>query len=312
MRSLRAYYLTQGFERTLALIPVKRVIFSGETKFQRIEVLDFDGMGRGLVLDGFVQAVESDEFIYHETLIQTAFYNCGRPKQVAIIGGGDGGALREVLRCRSVQSVVMVDIDETVVDISKKYLRCIHRGSFYDKRARVIIRDGREFLKHKRAKFDAIIVDATDPVPSGPSLFLYSLEFYKIAKRALKPGGVLVTQAAPYDENQFLRVLRTLKGAFRRTLPFHAYVKSFTDDWGFALGTDQMDTATSSPGEIDAWISSQIRRKNRYLSGTTYAANVSASPLALERLRRRVRPITDREARMKAGMLDSMTPWVYQ
>jgi len=309
---LRAYYLTQGFERTLALIPVERVVFSGKSKFQRIEVLDFEGIGRGLVLDGFVQAVESDEFVYHETLVQTALYNCGRAKQVAIIGGGDGGALREALRCRSVERVVMVDIDETVVNVSKKYLKSIHRGSFYDKRARVIIEDGRKFLSHRKAKFDIIVVDATDPVPSGPSLYLYSLEFYKIVKRALRPGGVLVTQAAPYDENQFVRVLRTLNGAFVRTLPFHAYVRSFTDDWGFGLGTDRAILTDSSPEKVDAWISSQIRGENRYLSGATYAANVSASPRALRRLRKRVRPITDREARMKAEMPDSMTPWVYQ
>jgi len=309
---LRAYYLTQGFERTLALIPVEHVVFSGKSKFQRIEVLDFEGMGRGLVLDGFVQAVESDEFIYHETLVQTALYNCGRPKHVAIIGGGDGGALREALRCHSVESVVMVDIDKQVVDVSKKYLKSINRGSFRDRRAKVIIGDGREFLGHKRAEFDVMIVDATDPVPSGPSLFLYSLEFYRIAKRALKPGGVLVTQAAPYEENQFLRVLRTLGGAFGRTLPFHAYVKSFTDDWGFALGTDQIEAVASSPEEVDAWISSQIRGKNRYLSGTTYAANISSSPEALKRLRKRVKLITDKEARKKAQMPDSMTPWVYQ
>jgi predicted membrane-bound spermidine synthase len=121
-----------------------------------------------------------------------------------------------------------------------------------------------------------------------------------------------VTQAAPYDENQFLRVLTTLKGVFKRTLPFHTYVRSFTEDWGFALGTDRENAGAHAPEEVDDWISTQVRGRNRYLNGSTYAANVSISPEALRRLRRRVRPITDAEARTKVGMTETMTPWVYQ
>jgi len=311
-RSWRAYYLTQGSEPTLALFPIERIVFSGQSKFQRIEVVDFEELGRGLVLDGLIQAVESDEFVYHESLVQTALYNCSRPQRVAIVGGGDGGALRETLRCKTVKRVTMVDIDRKVVDVSKKYLRAIHRGSFDDNRAELVIGDGRQYLSKRRAEFDAIIVDITDPVPSGPALFLYSVEFYRLAKRALNSGGVLVTQASPFGGKQFLRVLRSLRSVFRRTLPFHAYVKTFVDDWGFALATDQLPPRASSPEEIDSWISKFVSGKNRYLTGSTYRANVAISPSAERRFRERVKPITDSEARRKAGLAETSSPWVYQ
>ena len=311
-RSWRAYYLTQGSEPTLALFPIERIVFSGQSKFQRIEVVDFEELGRGLVLDGLIQAVESDEFIYHESLVQTALYNCSHPRKVVIVGGGDGGALREILRCKAVERATMVDIDRKVVDVSKKYLRRIHRGSFSDKKADIVIGDGREYLSRRRSAFDVIIVDITDPVPSGPALFLYSVEFYRLAKRALNSAGVLVTQASPYEGKQFMRVLRSLRSVFKTTLPFHAYVKTFADDWGFVLATDQPSLRSSSPENVDSWISRSISGKNRYLTGSTYRANLAISPSAERRLREQVKPITDSEARRKVGLTETSSPWVYQ
>ncbi|HYA21643.1 MAG TPA: spermidine synthase [Thermoproteota archaeon] len=311
-RSWRAYYLTQGSEPTLALFPIERIAFSGRSRFQRIEVVDFEELGRGLVLDGLIQAVESDEFVYHESLVQTALYNCSRPKRVAIVGGGDGGALREVLRCKTVGKVTMVDIDRKVVDVSKKYLGSIHRGSFGDKRANVVIGDGRQYLSRRRSEFDIIIVDITDPVPSGPALFLYSVEFYRLARRALNPSGVLVTQASPYEGKQFTRVLRSLDSVFDKVLPFHAYVKTFADDWGFVLATDQPSLRPSTSQSADGWISRAISGKNRYLGGTTYCANLAISPSDKRRLGKRVKPITDSEARRKNALTEASSPWVYQ
>ena len=311
-RSWRAYYLTQGSEPTFALFPIERIVFSGQSRFQRIEIVDFEELGRGLVLDGLIQAVESDEFIYHESLVQTALYNCPRPGKVAIIGGGDGGALREVLRCKAVEKVTTVDIDRKVVEIAKKYLKSIHRGSFGDEKASVTIGDGREYLSKRRSEFDVIIVDITDPVPSGPALFLYSVEFYRLAKRALRPAGVLVTQASPYEGRQFVRVLGSLRSVFHTTLPFHAYVKTFADDWGFVLATDQSSLRPTSSDGVDGWILRWISGDNRYLTGETYRANTAISPSAEKRLRRRVRPITDSEARGKVALNDMSSPWVYQ
>lgn len=311
-RSWRAYYLTQGFDSTLALLPVERIVFSGKSEFQRIEVVDFETLGRGLVLDGLVQVVECDEFVYHESLVQTALCNCEDPEDVVIIGGGDGGALREVLRCRTVKKATVVDIDETVVEVSKKHLKAIHKGAFENKRARVVFGDGRKYLNEREKDFDAIVVDVTDPIPSGPSLFLYSREFYGLAKRALRPGGVLVTQASPFQGRQFLRVVRTLKSVFGCVLPFHAYVSSFADDWGFSLATNGRSPAVNSPAEIDQWIGRQIRGKNRYLNGNTYRANMSLSPLDEERLARKVKPITDSEVRLKSKVQEASSPWIYQ
>jgi len=309
---LRAYYLTQGFESTLALFPIERVVFSAQSEYQRIDVVDFHKMGRALVLDGLVQAVESDEFVYHETLVQTGLYNCSRPESAVILGGGDGGALREVLRCRSIKRVTMVDIDRMVVEASRKYLRSIHKGSFGDERVKLVFEDGREYLRKRRGQFDLIVVDVTEPIPSGPSLCLYSKEFYQVAKRALGSGGMLATHALPYGDKQFCRIVATLKLVFRTVLPFHAYVRSFVDDWGFALATDKRALQPDSSEDVDSWISKMMVGRNKYLTGSTYKANLTHSPHAKRRLAQKVKPVYDSEARRKPSDSEPDLLWTYR
>lgn len=170
---------------------VKRVVCRHKTDFQELVVFETPAFGRVLALDGVIQTTEADEFAYHEMLVHVPLFAHGRMRRVLIIGGGDGGTLREVLR-HDVDEAVMVEIDRTVIDICREHMPTLSAGAFDDPRAEVVIADGIAYVAGGGAPFDAILVDSTDPVGPGESLF--TPEFYGKCKKRLTPGGVLVTQ----------------------------------------------------------------------------------------------------------------------
>ena len=159
---------------------------------QRIRVFENARFGRVLTLDGVVQTTEGDEFIYHEMMAHVPILAHGAARRVLIVGGGDGGMAREVLRHRAVEHVTMVEIDAGVVEFSKKYLPSLSAGAFDDPRLDLVIADGADFVAQTDRRFDVAIIDSTDPV--GPGEVLFTDTFYGRAKRCLAPGGVLVTQ----------------------------------------------------------------------------------------------------------------------
>ncbi len=174
---------------------VKSVLFSKDTPFQHIEVIEFGDYGRSLVLDGKVQSTETDEFIYHEALVHPALLTHPDPAAVMIIGGGEGATLREVLRHRSVRRAVMVDVDQEVIDVSRRLLPAFHAGAFDDPKAEIIIEDGRRWLETHDEVFDAIIIDLSDPIEEGPCYRLYTREFYRLVSSRLADDGVIALQA---------------------------------------------------------------------------------------------------------------------
>jgi len=145
-----------------------------------------------MLLDDIVQTTEADEFIYHEMLAHVPVLAHGAARKVLIIGGGDGGMLEEVLKHPTVETVTMVDIDRTVIDISREFLPAICGDAFDDPRTDLVIDDGVEFVARDGAEFDVIIIDSTDPI--GPGEALFGAGFYADCKRRLTEGGVLVTQ----------------------------------------------------------------------------------------------------------------------
>ncbi len=175
---------TQRFE-------VERVVFQRKTDFQDLMVLETKGFGRVLVLDGVVQTTERDEFAYHEMLVHVPLFAHGDSRRVLIIGGGDGGVLREVLR-HPVERATMVEIDGSVVAICREHIPGLSAGAFDDPRADLVIADGIRFVAESDDVFDVIIVDSTDPI--GPGEALFTTAFYTDCKRRLAPGGVIVTQ----------------------------------------------------------------------------------------------------------------------
>lgn len=228
--------------RTLSRIfQVNRVIYVGRTKYQRIEVVDTPDFGKMLILDGKVQFSLRDEFIYHESLVHPVMFTHPSPEEVLIIGGGDGGALREVLKHNIVKNVTLVDLDEEVMDIVKKYVSEMFKDSLKDPRVKILNMDGRKFLAEAKNKYDIIIIDVTDPF--GPSTLLYTKEFYQLVNNALKDGGAMVTHCEGMysSRKEFVTIYRTIETVFRNTRACGVFIPSFGDTWMFAIASNTLD-----------------------------------------------------------------------
>jgi len=172
---------------------ITRVLHESRTRFQDVMVFENPRFGRVLTLDGVVQTTEHDEFAYHEMMSHVPILAHGDVRRVAIIGGGDGGTLEEVLKHDGIESAVMIEIDGQVVEICRQYLPGIAGDAFDDPRAELVIADGVKFMKQTDEIFDVIIVDSTDPI--GPSVPLFGAEFYGDCERRLSENGVIVTQS---------------------------------------------------------------------------------------------------------------------
>ncbi len=169
-----------------------KVLHEVKTEHQHLVIFENDTWGTTLMLDGVCQLTTSDEFVYHEMMAHAPLMAMPKPRNVLVIGGGDGGVLREVLKHPSVEKATLVEIDQTVIDTALKYYPEIPGKAFDDKRTNVIVTDGLKFVAETKEKFDAIIVDSSEPI--GPSAVLHTKEFFADCKRALKKKGVLVTQ----------------------------------------------------------------------------------------------------------------------
>jgi len=171
---------------------IDELLYEEKTAHQHLLIFHNDLFGRVMALDGVVQTTEKDEFIYHEMLAHVPVLAHGRVSRVLIVGGGDGGMLREVLKHRGVESVTQVELDRKVVDLCRQYLPNHSQGAFEDPRVALVFDDGLHFVSSTDRQFDVIISDSTDPI--GPGEALFSADFYRACKHRLKPGGVLVTQ----------------------------------------------------------------------------------------------------------------------
>lgn len=207
---------------------VSSVLYDSKTDHQRLVVLENPRFGRVLTLDGVVQTTEGDNAIYHEMLTHVPLFAHGAAKRVLIIGGGDGGMAREVLRHSTVEHVTMVEIDAGVVDFSKTYLPSLSNGAFDDPRLELVIADGAAFVRETDQKYDVMIVDSTDPI--GPGEVLFTDTFYGHARNCLNEDGILVTQnGVPFMQgDELTNTLRAFKalfsdwGCYTATVPTYA------------------------------------------------------------------------------------------
>lgn len=202
---------------------IDQVHYDSNTYLQRIRVLENARFGRFMTLDDVVQTTEGDEFIYHEMMTHVPMLAHGAATRVLIIGGGDGGIAREVLRHQGVEHVTMVEIDAGVVTFCKEHLPSLSAGAFDDPRLTLVIDDGAAFMRNTDQHFDVIIVDSTDPI--GPGEVLFTDTFYGHAQRRLRPGGILVTQnGVPFMQgDELTNTMRAFKALF--------------GDWGCYLST---------------------------------------------------------------------------
>lgn len=171
---------------------MNEVLFEVETDHQHLIIFKNDQWGRVMALDGVIQTTEKDEFIYHEMMTHVPLLAHGNAKRVLIIGGGDGGILREVLKHATVESVTQVEIDQQVIDMCVRYLPNHSAGAFDHSKANIVIADGVDFVNNCTEKFDVIISDSTDPI--GPGEVLFTSRFYQGIQACLNEGGVFVAQ----------------------------------------------------------------------------------------------------------------------
>jgi len=232
---------------------IKDEIYATKSSFQNIHILDTYNLGRILVLDKKIQSAESDEYIYHEALVHPAMVANNCPKEILILGGGEGATLREVLKHPTVEMVIMVDIDQKLIETSKRYLSTWHTGSFEDPRTELIIMEASEFIRRTDKTFDVIICDIDDPVEGGPAASIYTKEFYESIKGILKEDGIFVTQAVEifYIENDLHSMLnRTIASVFKITESYCEYIPSFDAMWGFVIGSDKLSSKDLTEKEI--------------------------------------------------------------
>ena len=206
---------------------LKKKVYSGKSKYQKIEILDTFGLGRIFILDGILQLSEKYEFIYHEMISHLPLFYHSNPQRILIIGGGDGGVLREVLK-HSLKEIFWAELDQKVVEVSKKYLPFLNlKNSLKQKKVKLFLGDGATFIKKFKDFFDVIIVDSTDP--KGSSLSLFQKNFYQNSFLALKKKGIFITQSGNFLD-QISEIKTTLKN-LKKSFPYVKVHRIFTPDY---------------------------------------------------------------------------------
>jgi spermidine synthase len=249
----RYWFLDQEDENRLIYHKIKDRIVTTRTKFQDVKFLRCYGLGEVLVLDDKIQSAEFDEYIYHESLVQPCMFAHPFPEQVLILGGGEGATLREVLRHATVKKVTMVDIDEELVELCKKYLTKWHQGSFYNPKCEILYQDAWDYVKNTEQRFDVIVADISDPIEGGPAIRIYTKEFYELLFRILSPAGMFVTQAVEvfYKEAEYhSQIHRTISSVFPIAESYCDYIPSFGSVWGFVIGSKRSSAKRLKAKEI--------------------------------------------------------------
>ncbi len=248
--------------------PIIRV----QTAFQVLEIVDTVSYGRCLFLDEKIQSAQADEFIYHEALVHPAMLTHPSPRRVFIAGGGEGATAREVLRHRTVEEVVMVDLDAEAVAACRNLLGEVHQGAFDDPRLRLIHDDARAALARATFPFDVIVVDVTDPLAGGPSYRIFTREFYQLVRARLGPGGVLAVQAESGDHgclDGHAAIVHTLRAVFPRVASYRVHVPSFDEMWGFAVASEARLPSELSVDEVDRALARRGCADLRFYDGLT-------------------------------------------
>lgn len=220
---------------------VKRTLHSETTPFQELAVIETEQFGRMLVLDDVIQTTILDEFVYHEMISHVALNTHALPKKALIIGGGDGGVVREVVKHGAIEKVVHCEIDGAVIEASRKYLPEIS-CALEDPKVEIVIDDGIKHVKENKNTYDIIIIDSTDPV--GPAEGLFSVSFYRDVAKSLKKDGIFVAQTeSPFFNRDLIpRLHKDISGIFPVTRLFLANVPSYPGGlWTFTMGSKKYD-----------------------------------------------------------------------
>lgn len=277
------WYMASDTPDDLTAYRKTRMLTKGQTRFQQYEIFENPLLGRALVVDGILQSAERDEFIYHEAIVHPPLMAHPEPRQVAILGGGEGATLREVIKHECVHRVVMVDLDAELVGVCRQWLPTFHAGAFDDPRVELVYEDARAWLtRQPDQSFDAILMDITDPLAEGPAVFLFTREMFELIRVKLTPQGVMNIQSGSGggDSRLISHLYHTLGAVFPRVLPYAAFIASFEDLLGFNL----------AGGESLAWPSQETvthRLEARHLKplrwyGPGFSTSLPHLPLYLK------------------------------
>lgn len=291
------YFIETYTENLIRNIKVEKVIFEGKTKYQYVQIFENRMLGKMLFLDKKIQSAAIDESIFHESLVHPALMTHPNPQNVLIIGGGEGATLREVLRHECVRRATMVDIDRQLVRLCQEHLPEWSSGAFSDPRTEVVFGDALTYVEKCRDKFDVIVSDLTEPIEKGPSVFLFTEEFYRKASGILKDDGVFVLQAGSTDikYNQFFSSCsRTLEQVFPVVRPYWTFMFSFCSPWGFIMASREQDPLNWDEKTL------KTRIKDRKIKNLVYYhpgihRGLFALPLYLERALKKGDVLTDKK-----------------
>ncbi|MDA0785104.1 MAG: polyamine aminopropyltransferase [Proteobacteria bacterium] len=256
-------------------VQVESVVYRETTEHQDLVIYETSQWGRVMALDGIMQVCERDEFIYHEMMTHVPILAHGNARNICIIGGGDGGILREALR-HPVEQVTMVEIDASVVELCTTHLPSISDGAFDDPRTDLVIADGARFIADTEKRFDVIIVDSTDPI--GPGEVLFTSEFYGHCKSRLTDGGIVVTQSgvAMIQGDELTTTVRRLGEHFADSSAYIAPVPTYIGGFmALGWGTDNTDLRALPNATLAA------RYKQADITTRYYNANLHVGAFAL-------------------------------
>ncbi|MFN4022571.1 MAG: polyamine aminopropyltransferase [Hydrogenophilus thermoluteolus] len=252
------------------------LIESGQSRYQSFEVGISPLYGRMFRLDGCAMTSEADEFIYHENLIHIPALAHPEPRRALIIGGGDGGSAEELLKYPSIEAIDLVELDEKVIELAKKYFHAIHRGALDHPKVSVRIEDGLQFVAEAaqsgRRDYDLIVLDLTDPV--GPAEALYQEPFFQQCALLLGENGLLSLHIGPPDHlpERIKTLVARLRRVFRYVYPHFHYIPLYGALWGIAAASNGTDCAVMTPERIDERITTRGITDLRYLDGENYRA----------------------------------------
>lgn len=267
---------------------IDEVLFEVRSQFQRIQIVRTKTFGKGIFLDQKPQSSECDHFIFNEILVHPALILQEKPESVLMIGGGPGSGLAELVKYKSLRRIVVCDLDSVAVEAYRRLLPEWHGESYKDPRVEVLHRDARGLLETTDERFDAVFVDIPDPLEGSPSGSLFSLEFYRLLKSKMNPGGVVISQAGRTSINnlQYHASIRTtLAEVFTHTASFDRHIPFYGEPWGFVFASDQHRHDEISSDEIDRRLKERGVLGQRCYNGAIHRAMFVQPPYFEDKLR---------------------------
>ena len=252
------------------------IIATRRTKYQTVEIVESQQYGKMLILDGDCQSSVKDEYIYHECLNEPAMVCHPDPRRILVVGGGEGASLRELLRFKSVEHIDMCDIDEEANQLYEQYLPEYHQGAFHDPRVSLHFEDARGYIERQpEHSYNVIIEDLTDLFEGGPSLVLFTKQFYEQAFRVLDDDGTLCVTASylkPTNVAVHKRILDSIRAVFPVARSLYSYVGAYDVPWSYILASKKTDPLSLDAAAVDRILAERVDDVSglRFYDGVTH------------------------------------------